>query len=258
MKIEIKKFDIDNFNINDGERKGGCRVGIFGSPGSGKSYSFINKIFPAINSMYHLIIFVMEYDQNLITQYKNAIPKNRFIMQNGKKTKVPIVHFKHPNTIDDIESYINMVYKFQKNTQNKYNVLIVFDDVMKIQGLEKSSVFTSCFTNFRHMKASVFLLIQSFSATVINTKVLSSLSHALFFRINKGSFINFICKEYIEPSLIKLIDKERREKKIEIDYPKDDKMKKITQDIYRKYISDYEYGNGLIFDVMKTDIYYFN
>lgn len=251
--MQIKNFDYD---IN--KLPVGIRVGIFGGSGSGKTTLLLDHFIPVILKQYHIIYVIMDYDPDLVERYKNAIKKyggNRFIMEGDKKIKVPIVYYRFPDDIEDLEKSIDDIYNFQKKTNKKYNILVLMDDVMKIDGLNKSKKFQQCFTNFRHFSASIFILIQTTQATISST-VIANMSYIVFFPINQSYFINTIRREYIDPSIIKYINTTNMNAgKIVKQYPKENDMKRVTMEIYQKYIGMYPFGHAMLFDKMNTTMY---
>lgn len=255
MSYVLNKFDWKQF------QEPGRRCIIIGPSGSGKTYLLTNVIYPAIYTKYH-IVWILTLEKNKDT-YLNMIPKKGFYLKETDTygehhlTKLPLVKMDFPQNVSDVERNISEVMTLQKNTDRKYNILLIYDDVLDLD-LRNSSLFMTQFTNFRTMNITLIFLIQSFTK-VFNNMIMNNCSHVIAFdqdsQIDQhklgdyiGKYINHKYREEYNE------DKKKNNGKTELKpmLKKKDIQDKIDQ-IYGDYVTPAH--ACIIYDTFKKEMY---
>lgn len=261
-KIQINEFDLEKFN------KIGSRNIIFGASNSGKTFLLQKRIYPKIFKTYEYVFIITQITNN--GGYISMIPNNYFMYEKGPygtgiTKKMPQVEICNPVGVKDIENELTKITKFQEanmlrdshgnvmkddegNIKYKYNVLLIFDDILS-KKLKESDKFSNIFTNFRHWHVTLIFLIQSIYS-FIDSLMISNTTYLTIYDLSGQR--TAIISRFITPVVNKYLGRLKLQKKIER-YPSAAVVKEIANDIYNKYLLSS--NSALVFDMEKVELY---
>jgi len=223
----IKNFDLNSVN------KTNTRILILGPTNSGKTYFFQKLLFPKMQKKYDYVYIITQPTN--IDSYKEMIPKNEYKVEKefGIITykKRPIVEIIIPDNYYDIIEKIELIEKKQKETNFKYNVLIIYDDIID-KKLLLSSKFSAGFMTYRHWNISIVFIIQTLNKE-ITPKLYDNSEFVFFFNFPQG--IKFIKEHFINPAVNMSIFEMYNKKKIKKNISDNDKST-LSNMIYSKFL----------------------